>query len=147
MAIRTMGTCLKKPLRKLKHNSGKNIEIAFVDKGYRGHTVEGKTIFISGQRKGLNYWIKTQIKRRQAIEPHIGHMKNDGKLGRNYLKSRLGDCFKPILCGIGHNMRLIYNWLVAQNFPKRLYSGYKSSFSLLIALKPYLEGYPLLQNS
>nr|NGY95499.1 hypothetical protein [Neochlamydia sp. AcF84] len=67
------------------------MEVAFVDKGYRGHTVEGKTIFISGQRKGLTQWIKTQIKRRQAIELHIGHTKNDGKLGCNYLKGSWGD--------------------------------------------------------
>ncbi|BBI16852.1 IS5 family transposase [Neochlamydia sp. S13] len=117
------GHTLEEAIRNAQNNSGKNIEVAFVDKGYRGHTVEGKTIFISGQRKGLTQWIKSQLKRRQAIEPHIGHMKNDGKLGRNYLKGRLGDCFNAILCGIGHNMRLIYNWLVAQSSPKRLYSG------------------------
>ncbi|WP_052435993.1 IS5 family transposase [Neochlamydia sp. EPS4] len=117
------GHTLEEAIKKAQHNSGKNIEVAFVDKGYRGHTVEGKSIFISGQRKGLTHWIKTQLKRRQAIEPHIDHMKNDGKLGRNYLKGRLGDCFNAILCGIGHNMRLIYNWLVAQNSPKHLYSG------------------------
>ncbi|WP_158623054.1 hypothetical protein [Neochlamydia sp. S13] len=50
-------------------------------------------------------------------------MKNDGKRGCNYLKSRLIGCLKAILCGIGHYMRLIYDWLVAQNSPKRLYSG------------------------
>jgi IS5 family transposase len=31
------------------------------------------------------------MKRRTAIEPVIGHMKNDGHLGRNYLKGKVGD--------------------------------------------------------
>ncbi|MBS4171247.1 hypothetical protein NEOC95_001990 [Neochlamydia sp. AcF95] len=30
------------------------------------------------------------------MEPHIGHIKNDGKLGRNYLKSCLEDRFNAI---------------------------------------------------
>ncbi|NGX54090.1 MAG: hypothetical protein K1000chlam4_00813 [Chlamydiae bacterium] len=51
------------------------------------------------------------MRRRQAIEPHIGHMKNDGKLGKNYLKGPSGDLFNAILCGVGHNLRLIYNGL------------------------------------
>jgi IS5 family transposase len=71
-------------------------------------------------------------------------MKNDGKLGRNYLKGLWGDRFNTILCGIAHNMRLIYSWLAAYNSPTCLYSGYKSLFSFLTALLPYLEGYLLL---
>ncbi|KIC76021.1 hypothetical protein DB42_EE00060 [Neochlamydia sp. EPS4] len=67
-------------------------------------------------------------------------MKNDGKRGCNYLKSRLIGCLKAILCGIGHYMRLINNWLIAQNSPKRLYSGYKSSFSFLIDCFIILSG-------
>jgi IS5 family transposase len=51
------------------------------------------------------------IKRRSAIEPTIGHMKNDGKLGRNWLKGALGDATHAVLCGAGHNIRLIINKL------------------------------------
>jgi IS5 family transposase len=47
------------------------------------------------------------IKRRSAIEPTIGHMKSDGKLDRNWLKGRLGDAIHAILCGAGHNIRLL----------------------------------------
>jgi IS5 family transposase len=45
--------------------------------------------------------------RRKAIEPIIGHLKNDGLLGRNYLKGELGDALHAILCGAGHNIRMI----------------------------------------
>jgi IS5 family transposase len=41
--------------------------------------------------------------RRKAIEPIIGHLKNDGLLGRNYLKGELGDALHAILCGDCHN--------------------------------------------
>ena len=45
------------------------------------------------------------IKRRRAIEPTIGHMKADGKHGRNWLTGALGDAIHAVLCGAGHNIR------------------------------------------
>ena len=47
------------------------------------------------------------IHRRSAIEPAIGHMKNEGKLRRNWLKGSLGDALNAVLCGAGHNLRMI----------------------------------------
>jgi hypothetical protein len=51
------------------------------------------------------------IRRRSAIEPTIGHMKSDGKLGRNWLKGALGDAINAVLCGAGHNLCLILDKL------------------------------------
>ena len=51
--------------------------------------------------------LKRSLKRRQAIEPIIGHLKSDGLLGRNYLKGTLGDQMNVLLCCVGHNLRLI----------------------------------------
>ena len=101
------GHTLKNVLEKAETISGKRIDKAFVDKGYKGHGVEDKQIFISGQRRGVTRWIKQKIHRRQAIEPHIGHMKSDGRLDRNYLQGILGDKLNTLLCGVGHNLRLI----------------------------------------
>lgn len=111
------GHTLADALKKAEINTSVKIETVYVDKRYRGHSVEGKKVYISGQKKSITKWIYSQLKRRQAIEPHIGHMKNDGKLGRNYLKGELGDEFNAILCGIGHNLRLIYNWIFARRIP------------------------------
>ncbi len=47
------------------------------------------------------------IRRRSAIEPVIGHMKAEGKLDRNWLKGALGDAIHAVLCGAGHNLRMI----------------------------------------
>lgn len=40
-------------------------------------------------------------------EPAIGHMKAEGKLDRNWLKDALGDAIHAVLCGAGHNLRMI----------------------------------------
>ena len=79
----------------------------FVDKGYRGVSVEGVTIWRSGQKRGVTQSIGKAIRRRSAIEPAIGHMKNEGKLRRNWLKGSIGDTLNAVLCGAGHNLRMI----------------------------------------
>ncbi len=80
---------------------------AIVDKGYRGVEVDGIRILRSGQRRGMTRTLKAMILRRSAIEPTIGHMKMDGRLGRNPLKGALGDALHAVLCGAGHNLRLL----------------------------------------
>ena len=91
--------------RRLTHSA---IEEAFVDKGYRGHGEQTTTVYLSGQRRGVNTQsLKKRIKRRQAIEPVIGHVKSDGRLGRNYLKGIIGDAMNVLLCCAGHNLRLV----------------------------------------
>jgi len=80
---------------------------AIVDKGYRGVEVEGVRILRSGQKRGITKALKAMIKRRSAIEPMIGHMKMDGRLARNPLKGQLGDALHAVMCGAGHNLRLI----------------------------------------
>ena len=95
-------------LKKAEELALTSIEQAFVDKGYKGHDVEGTAVYISGQKRGITRTLKKNLKRRYAIEPHIGHMKSEGKLRRNHLKGAIGDALNAILCAIGHNMRLIW---------------------------------------
>jgi len=78
-----------------------------VDRGYQGVVVDGIQILRSGQRRGVTRGLKAMIKRRSAIEPTIGHMKTDGRLDRNPLKGALGDALHAVLCGAGHNVRLL----------------------------------------
>jgi len=102
------GHTLKSCLKKAEAISQTTIEQAFVDKGYKGHGVEGTQVYISGQKRGMTRTLKKHLKRRSAIEPHIGHMKSEGKLRRNYLKGAIGDAFNALLGAIGHNLRLIW---------------------------------------
>ena len=68
-------------------------------------------VFITRQRRGLTPTIKRELRRRSAIEPMIGHMKADGRLGRNHLLGAAGDAMNALLVAAGHNLRLILNWL------------------------------------
>ena len=81
-------------------------EETFVDRGYKKHGVLRTSVFMSGQ-KTTSPSLKKRIKRRSAIEPVIGHMKMDGKLGRNYLKGTLGNSINACLSGAGYNFRAI----------------------------------------
>ena len=94
--------------------TGCEVERAYVDKGYRGHqTANPRRVFISGQKRGVFGAIKHELRRRSAIEAVIGHMKNDGHLGRCYLKGRDGDAANAILTAVGYNFRLLLAWLSA----------------------------------
>lgn len=61
-------------------------KIALVDRGYRGVQAACGTRLLVSQTRRLARPLKKLIKRRQAIEPVIWHMKNDGPLDRNRLK-------------------------------------------------------------
>jgi IS5 family transposase len=51
------------------------------------------------------------MRRRNGIEPVIGHLKDDGHLERNHLRGPDGDAINAILCAAGHNLRLLARWL------------------------------------
>ena len=92
--------------------TGRSIERAYADKGYRGHNTEHpRRVCIYGQKRGVFGSIKRELRRRSAIEAAIGHMKTDGHLGRCYLKGAAGDAANVILSGVGHNLRLVLAWL------------------------------------
>ena len=68
-------------------------------------------VYRSGQKRGVFGIIKKELRRRSVIEPVIGHLKNDGRLGRNYLKGTLGDQQNALLTAVGYNFRLLLKWL------------------------------------
>jgi len=55
--------------------------------------------------------IKREMKRRAAVEPVIGHTKEEHRLGRNYLAGRHGDANNAILAAAGYNFRRLIRWL------------------------------------
>jgi IS5 family transposase len=101
------GHTLPEALEQVEILTGTRTKRAFVDRGYRGHGVETADVFISGQRRGMTPALRRDLRRRSAIEPMIGHMKTDGRLARCPLKGTIGDALHAVLCGCGHNIRLI----------------------------------------
>jgi len=107
------GHTLSEALEQVEILTDQRPEMAFVDRGYRGHGVENVKVFISGARRGVTKTIAKLLRRRSAIEPMIGHMKNDGRLTRCPLKGTQGDALFAVLCGCGHNIRMILRHLRA----------------------------------
>jgi IS5 family transposase len=95
-------------LRKLSPETSK----IFVDLGYTGHNFKEKgKVFTAKTKKTLSNDDKKMQKRRSAIEPIIGHLKNFGRMGRNYLKGVVGDIVNPLISAVGLNLRRITNIL------------------------------------
>lgn len=55
--------------------------------------------------------LKTLLKQRQSVKPIIGRMKSDGLLDKNWHKGALVDTMHAVLCGVGHNLRMILRCL------------------------------------
>ena len=104
------GATLEVCLNKAEENSGTKIESAFADKSYRGNKYhpEDVNVYISG-RKNLPRYLSKLLRSRPAIEPIIGHMKNEHRLGRNYLLGKAGDSINAILSGCAFNLRKMLN--------------------------------------
>lgn len=129
------GHTLKAAIEDTQKLTGREIERVYVDKGYRGHDApRPRSVFISGQKRGVFGVIKRELRRRSAIEPVIGHMKAEGHLDRNYLKGRDGDAANAILSAVGHNLRLVLAWL--RILVRRILAALFAATTPLSALKP-----------
>ena len=87
----------------------------FVDRGYRGpKEVLGTTITIpDGPGKNRTPYEKQKIrkgfKRRAAIEPKIGHLKQDHRLSRNFYSGIKGDDINVMLAAAAMNFKRMMN--------------------------------------
>jgi IS5 family transposase len=81
-----------------------------VDLGFRGVDADnpGIEIIHRGRYKSLTAHQKRWLKRRQAIEPMIGHTKSDNRMDRCWLQGALGDALHALSCAAGYNIR----WLL-----------------------------------
>ena len=83
---------------------------AVVDLGYRGVDADnpGVDILHRGRWKSMSQRQRRWLKRRQAIEPVIGHLKADHGMARCWLRGAAGDALHAVLCTTGFNFR----WLL-----------------------------------
>lgn len=113
----TLGTVLAQ----IERLTGVKPDEANVDLGYRGHGLKDPDteIIVSRQKRGITAAKRKRQKRRNAIEPIIGHCKNDRKVGaRNWLGGKIGDQINAIAMSVGFNLRKILRtlfwWLLAR---------------------------------
>ena len=69
--------------------------------GLEGVGADGVKVYHPGLRRGITSGLRAMIRRRSAIETVVG------KLDRNWLKGSPGDAIHAVLCGAGHNLRMI----------------------------------------
>lgn len=100
-----------------------------VDLGFRGVDAAnpGVEIIHRGKFKSLTNQQRRWLKRRQAVEPAIGHLKHDNAMDRCWLHGATGDALHAVLCAAGYNIR----WLLRAIVRLGLRSLFAAAFALL----------------
>ena len=134
------GHTLPSVLEQTKKLIGKEPKVAIVDRGYRGKKKIGKTEIINPKRakKDSTPYEKTKarkrFRRRAAIEPIIGHLKEDFKLSRNYLKGTFGDMANVLLAATAYNLKKWMNMRTKKIF-SFIVSRISDIFDSILTLK------------
>ena len=108
------GHTLAKVIPAVEALVGNVLDRIIADAGYRGHNAPPEykfKVYTAGQKRRVTEQIKRQFKRRAAIEPVIGHLKDDHRMDRNYLAHASGDAINAVLAAAGYNFRRLIQWL------------------------------------
>ncbi|WJJ94250.1 transposase [Neopusillimonas aromaticivorans] len=94
-------------------------DTVFVDLGYRGVDADNPQVRIvhRGKPKRLTALERKQLKRRQAIEPIIGHLKANHRMDRCHLKGEEGDKLHAVLCAAGYNLKWLLRMIAKKGYP------------------------------
>jgi len=110
------GHTLEPVLEQTERLVGKAPKKAAVDRGYRGRKRIGGTLILlpkpfnnKTQTKYQQKKLKQAHKKRAAIEPIIGHLKSDHRLGRNFYKGIVGDNINIMLAAAAFNFKRMMN--------------------------------------
>ena len=109
----TLESALEQTDRLLEKN---NLETITTDRGYRGVTkIQGITVLTpkpfndKKQNKYQQQKLRKQFQKRAGIEPIIGHLKTDHRLGRNFYKGIIGDNINVMLSAAAFNFKRMMN--------------------------------------
>lgn len=87
-----------------------------VDVGFRGKWVDQANpdleIIHRGRLKTMPKAQRRWLKRRQAVEPAIGHLKSDNRMQRCWLQGATGDAWHALCCAVGYNLRWLMRAMV-----------------------------------
>jgi IS5 family transposase len=99
------GHTLQSTMDRIVATSGMEPEHVYCDMSYRGHDYEGECeIHVGRRRRGsIPKTLWRWMKRRAAIEPTIGHLKEERRMERCRLKGAEGDKINAVLSAAGMN--------------------------------------------
>lgn len=123
------GHTLKQAIATTEQITQVGVTDCFVDKGYRGHGCTGLAqIHTAGSStRKLTRTQKQRRKRRSAVEPKIGHLKTDNRMGRCFLRGLMGDEINAVLAAAGSNLQKLLR-AIAPALILWLWSRIKSRF-------------------
>jgi hypothetical protein len=124
-------------------------EVVYADLGYRGVDRDNPSIEIKHRGKGkrLNDEERRLLKRRQAIEPIIGHLKADHRMDRCHIKGSEADALHAVLCAAGYNIRWLLGMIVKKSLGLLLCLLQASGLRGLFEKFAEIFGLNRLQNS
>ena len=100
------GHTLKESLKQAHRLTKVAIKKVVCDKGYHGHSVTNTEVSIVPRQKNhATLAIRKWWRRRNAIEPIIGHQKSDHRLERNRLSGTLGDQMNVVFSASAFNLK------------------------------------------
>ena len=105
------GHTIQKSLEQVRRLTGKSIRRLAGDRGYRGRKeIDGTQILIPNAPRAKDTYYQRKKKhklfcKRAGIEPTIGHLKADYRLGRNFYKGLVGDAINVILAAAAYNFK------------------------------------------
>ena len=119
----------------LLEDVGRTPKQVVVDLGYRGVDADnpGVEIIHRGRFKSMTNQQRRWLKRRQAIEPAIGHLKADHRMNRCWLAGSLGDALHTVLCAAGYNLRWLLRAVVGGRIKRHLFALWPVVLQSLLA--------------
>ena len=136
------GNTLNEVIKQYESIFGKAPRHLTVDRGYRGKKQIGETEIHSPKPfndKTLNKHqqrkLRKRFRRRAGIEPVIGHLKTDYRLGRNFYKGIIGDEINVLLAAAAYNCKRMMN-----KWRESIFDFFQNLFFHLLFSKKILFG-------
>jgi len=138
------GHTLAAQMKQVEQMIGQRVHEVHVDMGYRGHDYLGQArVHVDKRSRGrtprpLWRWMK----RRAAVEPSLGHLKNEHRLERNRLKGAYGDAINAVLSAAAMNFHKLLGAFL-RHFPARALRLYARLQLAMASFGPQVSRMPI----